>query len=88
MVKYIMKKEICGTFNAKCGTQDLMEVFGTFPRKAEQVVTLMHTHTLTCIYSITIVYKIIRLAEKCSQNPKASLLMVQSVPVTQNVQFY
>jgi hypothetical protein len=35
-----MKKEICGTFHAKCGTLDLTQVFGTVPRKAERVVTL------------------------------------------------
>jgi hypothetical protein len=40
MVEYIMKKEICGIFHAKCGTQDLTEIFGTVPRKAGRVVTL------------------------------------------------
>jgi hypothetical protein len=39
MVEYIMKKEICGTFHAKCGTRDLTSVFGTVPRKAGRVVT-------------------------------------------------
>jgi hypothetical protein len=41
MVVYIMKKEICGTFHAKCGTRDFMRVFGTVPRKAGRVVTLV-----------------------------------------------
>jgi hypothetical protein len=40
MVEYIIKKEICGTFHAKCGTRDLTEVFGPVPRKAGRVVTL------------------------------------------------
>jgi hypothetical protein len=41
MVEYIMKKEICGTFHAKRGTRDLTEVFGSVPRKAGRVVTLL-----------------------------------------------
>jgi hypothetical protein len=40
MLEYIMKKEVCGTFHAKCGMQDLTKVFGTVPRKAGRVVTL------------------------------------------------
>jgi hypothetical protein len=36
MVEYIMKKEICGTLHAKCGTRD----FSADPRKAGRVVTL------------------------------------------------
>jgi hypothetical protein len=36
-----MKKEICGTFHAKCGTRDLTYVFGTVPRKAGRVVTVV-----------------------------------------------
>jgi hypothetical protein len=39
-----MKKETCGTFHAKCGTRDLTQVFGTVPRKAGRVVTLVWTH--------------------------------------------
>jgi hypothetical protein len=39
-----MKKEICGTFHAKCGTRDLTKVFGTVPRKAGRVVTLDCTY--------------------------------------------
>jgi hypothetical protein len=39
MVQNIMKKELCGTFHAKCGTRDLTEVFGTVPRKTGRVVT-------------------------------------------------
>jgi hypothetical protein len=44
MVEYIMKKEICGKFHAKCGTRDLTWVLGTVPRKAGRVVTLQLTH--------------------------------------------
>jgi hypothetical protein len=40
MVEYIMKKEVCGIFHAKCGTRDLTKVFGIVPRKAGRVVTL------------------------------------------------
>jgi hypothetical protein len=40
MVEYIMKKEVCGTFHAKCGTRDLTKVFGTISQKAGRVVTL------------------------------------------------
>jgi hypothetical protein len=40
MVDCVMKKEICGTFHAKCGTRDLTYVFGTVPRKAGREVTL------------------------------------------------
>jgi hypothetical protein len=45
MVEYIMKRKICGTFNAKCGTRDLTYVFRTVPRKAGRVVTLATIHT-------------------------------------------
>jgi hypothetical protein len=47
MVAYIMKKEICGTFHAKCGTRDLTYVFGTVRRKAGRVVTLVMRHTIS-----------------------------------------
>jgi hypothetical protein len=40
MVEYIMKKEIYGTFHAKCRTRDLTQVFGAVPRKAGRVVSL------------------------------------------------
>jgi hypothetical protein len=40
MVEYIMKKEICGTLHAKCGTQNLTKVSRTVPQKAGRVVTL------------------------------------------------
>jgi hypothetical protein len=46
MLEYIMKKEICGTFHAKCGTRDSTKVFGTVPRKAGRVVTLVGPHTI------------------------------------------
>jgi hypothetical protein len=52
MLEYIMKKEICGTFHAKCGTRDLTKFFGTVPRKAGRVVTLVQTssgaHPASC----------------------------------------
>jgi hypothetical protein len=44
MVEYIMKKEICGTFHAKCGTRVLTQVFGTVPLQAGRVVTLSATY--------------------------------------------
>jgi hypothetical protein len=47
MVEYIMKKEICGTFDAKCRTWDLTQVFGPVPRKAGWVVTLVLYQLLT-----------------------------------------
>jgi hypothetical protein len=41
MVEHIMKKEIFGTFHAKCGTRDLTQFFRTVTRKAGLVVTLV-----------------------------------------------
>jgi hypothetical protein len=46
MIEYIMKKEIFGTFHAKCGARDLTRAFGTVPRKAGRVVTLITNITL------------------------------------------
>jgi hypothetical protein len=42
-----MKKEICGIFHAKCETRDLTKVFGTVPRKAGRVGTLLLYHVDT-----------------------------------------
>jgi hypothetical protein len=47
-----MKKEICGTFHAKCGMQDLTKVFETVPRKAGWVVTLITSYMRKIIFNI------------------------------------
>jgi hypothetical protein len=60
MVEYFMKKEICGTFHAKCGTRDLTYVFGTVSRKAGRVVTLSESDQVFCQFTHVICTSVYR----------------------------